>query len=102
MGHLDSFVKHKILNKDKREYILFVDDKKIINKCYLDYFKKYIKIIPTHSIKDKKIFNVEHLISEDWNWIFKDRNLIEYTHKFMAKTQTNWEHKKKGPNNEAK
>ena len=49
MGHLDSFVKHKILNKDSRKYILFVDKKNIINKCFLDYFKNYVDIINVKS-----------------------------------------------------
>ena len=97
MGHLDSFIKHKILNKDQRKYVLFVDKKNIINKCFLDYFKKYIDIIDLKDIKDRNMLNIEHLISEDWNWIFKNNNSVQYTHQFMAKTQTQWNLEKRQP-----
>lgn len=96
MGHLDSFIKHKILNKDQRNYILIVDKNKIVNKCFLDYFKKYIIIKDISEVSNDEL-DAEHFLSEDWNWTINFKNKNIYTHNFMAKTQVAWENKRLEP-----
>lgn len=66
-GHLDTFVKMKILNDDSREYVLFVRGQPIANKVYLNYWTKYITITKPSIKPDLWEKHTTH--TSDWNWV---------------------------------
>ena len=95
MGHMDGFIKRKILKNDRRPYFLFAPQEAVINDAFLGYWKNYITVI-TEPAQIAKLSLAEHVYSVNWNWIFpKGRNLV-FVHEGMAATQRAWFAEKNG------
>jgi len=89
MGHLDAFVKRKILTGDSRTYYLPILEEKIVNKDFLDYWSPYIQVV-TNPEEIQKLSEYQSTLSVNWNWMMPGENSVDYVHYGMAKVQRQW------------
>jgi putative glycosyltransferase (TIGR04372 family) len=102
MGHLDSFIKYKILSGDDRSYCIDVRGSRIANKEFFNYWKAYVsEYFPDDSYAPKNRL-IEELLTENWNWALPDVEKNReygflYTHRGMAKIQRRWHAEGRNP-----
>lgn len=89
MGHLDAFVKHKILTADPRPYYLLAPRRNIVNPAFLDYWKEHIKI-KSNPDEIKRLGAQEQIYGTDWNWAMPQNGKTVFVHKAMSTIQKNW------------
>ncbi len=94
LGHLDAFIKYKILNGDTRTYELYVNEQGAISWAFLNYWTEYVKIafVPGGEKPDEIPYSV------NWNWVMpsKKRGMV-HTHKVQAQIQRAWAHEGRPP-----
>jgi len=89
MGHLDAFVKRKILTRDSRTYYLLTPESDIVNKDFLNYWSPYIDIIIDPK-EIQKLSMYEPDLNVNWNWAIPGDDGMDYVHYGMAKIQRQW------------
>lgn len=96
MGHIDAFVKYKILTNDPRPYYLLAGPQKIVNPAFLDYWKPYINVV-TDPGEIAKLAAREPVYAVNWNWVMPRGGKIAYVHPGMAETHRAWQRAGRGP-----
>lgn len=87
MGHLDGFIKRKILGRDLRTYILRTPMEQIVNVPFLDYWSEYIRI---------EIGPPDPMAGE-WNWALPFGDCVEYVHRGIARAEQQWHAEGRAP-----
>jgi putative glycosyltransferase (TIGR04372 family) len=90
MGHIDAFVKHKILSGDDRPYYLVAPEHEVVNQVFLDYWKAYLHV----DSPPKELAAPSHLeaaYTVNWNWILPQPDgALVHVHRGIARTQKSW------------
>ena len=90
MGHLDAFVKHRILTEDSRPYYLLAPVKNVINPAFLSYWCDYIKIVSAPD-EIESLEPMERIYGADWNWAMPQDGKTIFVHQAMAAIQRAWQ-----------
>ena len=92
MGHLDAFMKNKVLTNDTRPYHLVVPESEIVNKVFFEYWKQFLQLdFPSVNNVDSATITMAY--TADWNWVIpQDSGKITHihTHAAMARIQRQW------------
>ncbi|MCH9769618.1 MAG: TIGR04372 family glycosyltransferase [Gammaproteobacteria bacterium] len=96
MGHLDGFIKRKILNQDSRTYYLLAPKNEIVNQCFLEYWSSYIKII-TDQDEINTLAKYEPAFTVNWNWAILENDRMLHVHHALAKAQKRWYSENRAP-----
>lgn len=91
MGHLDAFIKRKILMNDERPYYLIVPENEIVNEAFFEYWKTYLHT-KMPQIENVSILTMQMAYSADWNWSFPQSNqdTAAHVHASLAQVQRQW------------
>ncbi len=90
MGHIDAFIKQKILNQDRREYYLLAPKHDIVNIDFLNYWSSYLTFV-TDPKKIAEWAIYEPAFTENWNWAISQKpGHLLYAHDAMASIQQQW------------
>ncbi len=102
MGHLDSFIKRKILTQDNRPYYVLAPEQEIVNREFLNYWSSYIEIVTDPN--DIAKLSVYQPIESDWNWVIPEDyrrtsvcKKVFYSHYAMADIQGRWHQEGREP-----
>jgi len=90
MGHLDAFVKHKILTADPRPYHLLAPAHQVVNGAFLDYWKDHISVVSDPREIDR-LANLEAVYAVNWNWVLPRNGALAFVHAGMAAVHSAWE-----------
>lgn len=100
MGHLDAFLKRKVMTGDRRQYLLLAPEKEIANRVFLDYWADHITVI-TDPKKLEQLAPVEPAVAVNWNWALPRPNgdglQLEYVHRGIARVQRQWRQENRPP-----
>jgi len=96
MGHIEAFVKYKILTGDRRPYYLLAGPQKIVNPAFLDYWKPYITVV-TNPDEIANLARREPVYAVNWNWIMPHDGKTVFVHPGMAKVHQAWQRAGRGP-----
>jgi putative glycosyltransferase (TIGR04372 family) len=96
MGHIEAFVKHKILTADPRTYYLLAPAHDVVNNVFLDYWKDYITIV-SQPEEIARLARQEPVYGVNWNWVMPQDGEITFVHAAMAAAQRDWQHAGRGP-----
>jgi putative glycosyltransferase (TIGR04372 family) len=100
MGHLDGFVKRKIMIGDRRQYLLLAPEGQIVNRVFLDYWSDYITII-TDAKQLEQLAGVEPALTVNWNWVLPrpggTADDLEYVHRGLARIHRQWRQDQRPP-----
>lgn len=89
MGHLEAFVKHKILTKDERPYYLIAPRENVVNDAFLSYWRDYITTVSEPN--EIGYFSThEQIYGVDWNWAMPCQGTVVFAHQGMAAVQRSW------------
>lgn len=96
MGHLEAFVKYKILNDDPRPYYLLAPPENVVNATFLDYWKVYVEVEsrPTEIMRMEAF---EPAYGVNWNWAMPQDDKIVFVHPVMAAVQRKWQSEGRPP-----
>lgn len=96
MGHLDAFIKRKILLGDKRPYHLMVQDNEIVNPVFFEYWKPYVQLgLPPIKTETTAITLAYTM---DWNWaIPQSKDEVAHVHTAIARIQRQWAQENRKP-----
>lgn len=96
MGHIDAFVKYKILSGDKRPYYLLVSKHDVvINPAFLDYWADHITIVTEHE-EIARLAPLEAAYGVNWNWVMPDgEGSVVHIHQAIARVQRQWTREKR-------
>lgn len=96
MGHIDAFVKYKILMGDPRPYYLLSAPGEAVNRTFLDYWSDYITIVSDKG-EIERLAKLEAAYSVNWNWVLPDeQEEIVHVHRGIARIQRQWEQEGRG------
>ncbi len=90
MGHIDAFIKYKILTNDQRPYYLLAPPQNIVNDAFLDYWKEYITVVSKQA-EIAGLAPLEPVYSVNWNWVLPKDGKIVFVHEGMAAIQRAWQ-----------
>lgn len=90
MGHLDSFVKRKILTQDSRRLELIAPIGEVVNVPFLDYWKQYVTVEHT-APTESDLRPEEAAYTRNWHWALPWRDSLVHVHRGMARTQRAWQ-----------
>lgn len=90
MGHIDAFVKARILNGDTRPYYLPIPATNIVNPVFLDYWKTHVSV-ETQAAEIKMLAVAEPVYSVNWNWVLPKDGKYLFVHNGIAAYQRDWE-----------
>src|SRR6202166_1930483 len=94
-GHIEAYVKHRILNKDPRPYYLLAREGEIANKPFLDYWRDYITIVTDPTEVDK--LSVEEAVyGVDWA-VMPHGNGVGHVHGVIVGLQRRWSAERRAP-----
>lgn len=96
MGHIEAFVKYKILSGDCRPYYLLAGPQKIVNPAFLDYWKPFINVV-TDSSEIAKLTAREPVYAVNWNWVMPRDGKTVFVHPGMAVVHQAWQRASRGP-----
>lgn len=91
MGHIDSFIKRKILSGEQAPYHLVVPEHERVNKVFFDYWAPYLKFeFPVLDDIEYAAINMAYTVN--WNWILPETDkTVLHTHSAMAQIQRKWD-----------
>jgi putative glycosyltransferase (TIGR04372 family) len=95
MGHIDAFIKYRIMSGDTRRYYLLAPESEIVNPVFLDYWRPHLLIEdPANS---PELARQEPAYSVNWNWIMPggDDSMV-HIHRGIARVQRRWAETKDG------
>lgn len=97
-GHIDAFIKNKILTGDPRPYYLLVrPDQNIANGAFLEYWSNFLEII-TDTYEIERLRPLQATYGTNWNWVLpQDDGTVTHVHTGIAKIQSRWEGESRGP-----
>lgn len=96
MGHLDGFVKRKILAGDTRPYYLVAPPEEVVNAAFLDYWRDHICIVPSlEELKGRSA--TEAVYGVNWNWVVPQNGRHVFVHAGLSNTQRAWEKEGRPP-----
>lgn len=96
MGHMDGFIKYKVLSGDQRPYYLLAGPQQIVNSAYLEYWKEHIKII-TDPDEILEHTPYERVYAVNWNWAMPKNGELALVHEGLAVAQRGWQIEKRAP-----
>jgi putative glycosyltransferase (TIGR04372 family) len=89
MGHIEAFVKHKLLTDDRRPYYLLAPEHEVVNPAFLGYWTKYITVI-SDPVEIANFTPLEIVYGVNWNWVFPKDGGIVFVHVGMADIHRQW------------
>jgi len=90
MGHIDAFVKHRLLTGDTRPYHLSVPLHEVVNTAFLDYWRDHLVVKTPTPARDNPRYE-EAYCTVNWNWVMPDdAGGIVHVHKAIARIQRQW------------
>jgi putative glycosyltransferase (TIGR04372 family) len=92
MGHIEAFVKYKILTGDRRPYYLIAPPEKIVNPAFLDYWREHLSIVSRRS-DIARLSSLEKVYGVNWNWIMPKGGQTVFCHAGMAAVHRAWKEK---------
>jgi putative glycosyltransferase (TIGR04372 family) len=95
MGHIDGFVKHKILTGDPRPYYLIAPTEGV-NPPFLEYWKDYITVVSKPE-DIERLAPLEAVYGVNWNWVLPDGDKIVFVHEGIAAAQRAWRQAGRAP-----
>lgn len=97
-GHIDAFVKMKILAGESRPYYLLLrPNLQIANRAFLDYWGDHIQIV-TNPDEILRLDPLRPAYETNWNWILpQDDGAVVHVHTGIARIQSRWEQAGKQP-----
>ena len=96
IGHIDAYVKYRILNNDSRPYYLLAREGEIVNKPFLDYWRDYVTII-TNPVEVDKLSVAESIYSVGWLGVMPHGNGVGHVHSVAAGLQRQWSAERRAP-----
>jgi len=96
MGHMEAFVKHKILTNDQRRYYLLIPSQNIVNRAFLDYWREYIEVV-SEPERIAELAQLEPVYGVNWNWVLPKGGRTVFVHDGMAAVQRAWQRTGRGP-----
>lgn len=90
MGHLDAFVKHRILTNDPRPYYLLAPPEDIVNNVFLDYWKEHIRIVSEQE-EIERLAPLEPVYGVNWNWVMPQDGKLVFVHAGIAAVERAWQ-----------
>lgn len=92
MGHIDAFVKQKILNNDRRPYHLISPQLEVVNQTFLEYWKSYLHVELLPPDVPPAPTQIEAAYTVNWNWVLpRGKNTLTHVHRGIARIQRQWE-----------
>lgn len=95
-GHMDAFIKQKILTDDERTYYILAPEPEIVNKEFLNYWAPYVKII-SDPVTINELTPYEQLFTQNWNWAISEGSKIYHVHHGISRIQRQWKNENKKP-----
>ena len=96
LGHMDAYVKHRILNNDQRPYYLLARDGEIVNRPFLEYWRDYINLI-TDAAEIDKLSVDEAIYGVGWLAVMPRKNGVAHVHSVIAGLQRQWSVEQRAP-----
>lgn len=97
MGHIDAFVKRKILAGDRRPYYLLAPDNEIVNRAFLRYWENYITVVTAPEMI-ARLTPLEVAYGVNWNWVLpQGEDGVVHVHAGMARIQRQWASEQRPP-----
>jgi putative glycosyltransferase (TIGR04372 family) len=96
MGHIDGFVKSKLLTRDTRPYYLIAPNGTAVNSVFLDYWRKYITVL-SHPEEISQFAHLEPVFSANWNWVMPHHGKHVFVHQGIAAVQRAWQSENRPP-----
>jgi putative glycosyltransferase (TIGR04372 family) len=96
MGHIDGFVKYKILSGDQRPYYLLASENEIVNHAFLDYWRDHITVVTAGEEFDR-LAALDAAYGVNWNWVMPEGDDgVVHVHQALARAQRQWSKEKRG------
>jgi putative glycosyltransferase (TIGR04372 family) len=90
MGHIDAFVKMRVLTGDPRRQMLIAREDRVVNPAFLAYWRDFVEI-DLRPIGAKGASPYELSLTANWNWTLPDdKGEIVQVHRAMARIQRRW------------
>jgi putative glycosyltransferase (TIGR04372 family) len=96
IGHIDAYVKHRILNKDQRPYYLLARDGEIVNRPFLEYWRDYITVVTDRAQVDK-LAVAEAIYGVGWLGVMPRGDGVAHVHSVIAGLQRQWSAERRAP-----
>ncbi len=96
MGHIDAFVKYKILTGDPRSYYLLAPPQNVVNAAFLDYWKEHITIV-SHRGEIARLKPKETIYGVNWNWVMPKGTGTVFVHEGIAAVTREWQRSGRPP-----
>lgn len=96
IGHIDAYVKHRILNGDQRPYYLLARNGEIVNKPFLEYWRDYITVV-TDPAEVDKLAVAEAIYGVGWLGVMPRGDGVAHVHSVIAGLQRQWSAERRAP-----
>ena len=96
IGHIDAYVKYRILSNDPRPYFLLARPGEIVNRAFLDYWRDYVTII-TNAAEVRELSVAECVYGVGWLGAMPQGNGIGHVHGVIAGLQRQWSAERRPP-----
>jgi putative glycosyltransferase (TIGR04372 family) len=96
IGHIDADVKHRILNNDKRPYVVLAREDAIVNRPFLDYWRDYVTVI-TDPAECDRLAVEEAIYGVGWLGVLPDGDGVAHVHGAIAALQRQWSEEGRAP-----
>jgi len=96
MGHLDAFIKKKILMNDHRTYYMNVQPTELVNSEFFNYWEPHVQLGLPKTQSSAAVMTMACTV--DWNWAMPETSsTMAHVHTSIARIQRQWAREERPP-----